>query len=212
MVWCYTYAISVMALFCPLCCFDNFGLAVCDLAAENKWSSLYHTRPQVHLKTLLYFWVIHHLKDSSWNSSSRPRKGREKRKNPRFVSSSTLAKYYFRSRATLEPSKSEIIRAIRPNEMVRHDHTPKHPKCNYLFVQFLRLKSILDLRNYFWVHPHIYLYIQSCWHRQVTFTSLENGFIGAMGSGLQITFIWEAIKVGRFCMLISASCTKTVLA
>ena len=41
------------------------------------------------------------------------------------------------------------IRAIRPNEMVRHDHTLKHPKCNYIFVQFLRLKSILDLRNYF---------------------------------------------------------------
>ena len=73
------------------------------------------------------------------------------------------------------------IRAIRPNEMVRHDHTLKHPKCNYIFVQFLRLKSILDLRNYFCVHPHAYLYIQSCLHRQVTFTSLKMDSLESWG-------------------------------
>ena len=43
---------------------------------------------------------------------------------------------------------------------------------------------------------------------QVTFASLGNRFIGSMKSDFQITVILEAIKVGRFCLLISASCTK----
>ena len=55
---------------------------------------------------------------------------------------------------------------------------------------------------------HTYLYVQSCWHVQVTFASLGNRFIGSMKSGFLITAISEAIKVGRFCLPTSAFCTK----
>ena len=33
----------------------------------------------------------------------------------------------------------------------------------------------------FCVHPHAYLYIQSCWHRQVTFTSLKMDSLESWG-------------------------------
>ena len=35
------------------------------------------------------------------------------------------------------------IGPYRPNEMVGHDCTLEHSKCNYIFIRFLQVKSIL---------------------------------------------------------------------
>ena len=60
------------------------------------------------------------------------------------------------------------IGPYRPNEMVGHDLIWRLPKCNYIFIWFLQVKSIYVLRNPFAsIFMRTYIYNYACIGKQL---------------------------------------------
>ena len=77
----------------------------------------------------------------------------------------------------------------------------------YISFNFFDQEALLIYAITFESISYILIYtILLIW--QVTFTSLENRFIGSMESDFLITAILKAIKVGWFCLLYQHLCTK----